>query len=51
MGLSARDVGDCSIWQLMSLFGGHLKAQGVETGGGAPSDEAFERAVREARGE
>lgn len=49
MGLSAREVGDSSIWQLMALYRGYLKAQGVKIGGGAPSDDDFERAVREAR--
>ena len=51
MGLSARDVADSSIWQLMALYRGYLRAQGVKLEGGAPSDSAFERALREARDE
>lgn len=33
----------------MATYRGFLRAQGVEARGGAPSDEEFERAVKEAR--
>lgn len=33
----------------MAAYRGFLKSQGVEESGGAPSDDEFEQAVREAR--
>lgn len=50
MGWTPRQVAECSLWRFMFAYAGWKKGQGVGDGvRGAPSDDDFHRAVREAR--
>lgn len=50
MGLSPEEVGRCSLWAFGQALKGFARFHGATPdSGGAPSDEAFTRAVLEAR--
>ncbi|WP_298698179.1 hypothetical protein [uncultured Brevundimonas sp.] len=49
MGMTPAEVGACSLWAFGRACKGFAKFHGAEDKGGAPSDEAFHRAVAAAR--
>lgn len=45
MGLSPRQVDECSLWQLMSAVDGYAKAHGAEEKEGAPEEDEYWAAI------